>query len=110
MGKAQRRRGNTSKNKQYQRIRKSKHKTKDIDEIVEDLKPQNVLRLTKEQALDEDLPGLGQHYCVFCARYFVNSGSLSTHYKTKEHKKRVKRTKEEPYTIEDSKRFAGMEG
>lgn len=109
MGKAQRRRGNTSKNKQYQKVRKTKHKTKDIDEILEDLKPENITKLNV-QALDEDLPGLGQHYCVFCARYFINSDSLNVHIKTKEHKKRVKRTKEEPYSIEDSKKYGGQQG
>ena len=57
--------------------------------------------------IDEDLPGLGQFYCIFCSRYFLNQKSLEIHYKTKEHKKRVKVTKEKPYTIEDSKLFAG---
>ena len=57
--------------------------------------------------IDEDLPGLGQYYCIFCSRYFINQKSLDIHYKTKEHKKRVKVTKEKPYTIEDSKLFAG---
>jgi bud site selection protein 20 len=109
MGKTQRRRGNTSKNKQYQKIRKTKHKTKDIDEILEDLKPENMVKLTNQQ-INEDLPGLGQHYCVFCARYFIDKSSLDGHFKTKEHKKRVKRTKEEPYTIEDSKKYGGQQG
>ncbi len=107
MGKAQRRRNNTSKNKQYQKIRKTKHKTKDIDEIVEDLKPENLIKL-QNQKPDEDLPGLGQFYCIFCARYFIDKSALQAHLVTKEHKKRVKRTKEEPYSIKDSLKYGGI--
>jgi len=109
MGKCQRRRKNTSKNKQYQKVRKTKHKTKDIDEILEDLKPENIVKL-QSQPIDEDLPGLGQHYCVFCARYFTDKNTLEAHFKTKEHKKRVKRTNDEPYTIADSKKYGGQMG
>ena len=110
MGQTMRRRKNLSKNKQYQRTRKTKNKTKDLDQIFDDLKPENIIKLQTQQPIDEDLPGLGQFYCVFCSRYFIGQSSLDTHYKTKEHKKRLKRTKEEPYTIEDSKRFAGQMG
>ena len=104
MGQCQRRRKNLSKNKQFQKIRKTKRRTKDIDEIVNDLKPENIIKI-QNQKLDEDLPGLGQFYCVFCARYFINGDSLKTHYKSKEHKKQIKRTKEPTYTINDSKKF-----
>ena len=109
MGQTQRRRKNLSKNKQYQKIRKTKHKTKDIDEILEDLKPENIIKL-QNQKIDEDLPGLGQFYCVFCSRYFIDKHTMEAHFKSKEHKKRIKRTKEEPYTIEDSKKYGGQQG
>jgi len=99
----------TIKNKQYKRIRKTKHKTKDIDEILEDLKPENIIKL-KNQELDENLPGLGQHYCVFCSRYFIDKASQEFHLKTKEHKKRLKRTKEDVYTIADSRKYGGQQG
>ena len=109
MGQTQRRKKNTAKNKQYQKIRKTKHRTKDMDEIITDLQPENIIKL-QNQPLDEDLPGLGQHYDVFCSRYFINKVSMETHFKTKEHKKRVKSSKEEPYTIADSKKYAGQMG
>lgn len=102
-----RRKANVAKNKQYQRARKTKHKTKDMDEILNDLKPENLIKITN-QPIDEDLPGLGQIYCVMCSRYFQRKEALETHYKTKEHKKRLKRLKEEPYTIADSKRYGGL--
>lgn len=106
MGHAQRRRGNTAKNKQYGKARRTRNKTKDLDQIVDDINPINAMKF-QNMAVDEDLPGLGQYYCIFCARYFVNQRTLDEHYKSKEHKKRVKTTKEKPYTIEDSKLFAG---
>lgn len=49
--------------------------------------------------MNEDLPGLGQHYCVHCSRYFVSDLAIIAHFKTKEHKKRFKVcTTEVPYT------------
>ena len=106
MGHTQRRKGNTAKHKQYGKARRTRNKTKDLDQIVEDLDPKNSLKFTN-MPIDEDLPGLGQYYCIFCSRYFINQKSLDIRYKTKEHKKRVKVTKEKPYSIEDSKLFAG---
>jgi len=38
--------------------------------------------------VDEDLPGLGQHYCTPCARYFHDETTLSNHLLTKDHKRR----------------------
>ena len=55
------------------------------------------------------MPGLGQHYCVPCARYFVSDKAIDAHYKTKEHKKRFKICNtEEPYSIEEAERAAGL--
>ena len=45
---------------------RTKRRTKDIDQIHEDLRPENAERL-RSQAVDHDLPGLGQHYCLTCA-------------------------------------------
>ena len=106
MGHAQRRKGNTAKHKAIGKSRRTRNKTKDMDQIVEDLDPKNILKF-QNLPIDEDLPGLGQFYCIFCSRYFVNKKTLDDHYKTKEHKKRVKSSKEKPYTIEDSLNFGG---
>ncbi len=45
---------------------RTKRRTKDIDQIHDDLKPENVERL-RNQETDLDLPGAGQHYCLQCA-------------------------------------------
>ncbi|KAL2992540.1 hypothetical protein AAZX31_10G052500 [Glycine max] len=38
--------------------------------------------------VDEDLPGMGQYYCLHCDRYFANITVRDEHFKTKRHKKR----------------------
>ena len=71
MGKCQRKKGSTAKHKKYGKNRRTRNETKDLDQIVEDLQPEKFLRIQNPE-IDENLPGLGQFYCVFCARYFVN--------------------------------------
>ncbi len=80
---------------------KNKHYLKDLDLIHEDLKPENKSKL-ENQNIDEDLPGLGQYYCIDCAKYFVNLQTLNDHLKTKTHKRQLKKLKEPIYTIQDS--------
>jgi len=45
---------------------RTKRRTKDLDQIHEDLRPENADRL-RNQDIDHDLPGSGQHYCLTCA-------------------------------------------
>lgn len=59
------------------------------------------------QDVDLDLPGAAQHYCLHCARYFIDEKSLNDHFKTKVHKRRLKALELEPYTVEESERAAG---
>jgi hypothetical protein len=76
--------------------------------VFEDLIPEVSDRLL-HQPMQEDMPGLGQHYCVTCARYFVSDNAIQVHFKTKEHKKRFKViSKEEPYSIEEAERAGGL--
>lgn len=60
------------------------------------------------QDVDLDLPGAAQHYCLHCARYFIDEQALKEHFKTKVHKRRLKALELEPYTIEESERAAGL--
>lgn len=48
------------------KIYKTKRKTKDHDQIHEDLKLKNAVKLLNQQE-DIDLTGSAQHYCVHCA-------------------------------------------
>jgi bud site selection protein 20 len=57
--------------------------------------------------VDFDKPGLAQHYCLHCAKYFINDRAMQDHFRTKKHKLRLKALEMDPYTIEESERAAG---
>ncbi|XP_053433077.1 zinc finger protein 593 isoform X1 [Nycticebus coucang] len=69
---------------------KAKRRKPDLDEIHRDLRPQVPTRpLSNPDAEpDPDLPGGGLHRCLACARYFIDSANLKTHFRSKDHKKR----------------------
>lgn len=79
---------------------KTKRRTKDLDLIYEELASQKQIDGLLNQPIDETKPGLGQHYCIHCAKYFETAYALKTHLKTKVHKRRVKELKGVPYTQE----------
>ncbi|KAJ8623628.1 hypothetical protein MRB53_032158 [Persea americana] len=58
---------------------------------------------------DEDLPGMGQFYCLHCDRYFAKVSVRDQHFQTKKHKKRVKQMMgPAPHTQLDAELAAGM--
>ncbi|CAF1557680.1 unnamed protein product [Adineta steineri] len=59
------------------------------------------------QPIDYDVPGAGQHYCLYCSKYFIDEHNLQHHIKGKFHKRRVKDLKTEAYTLEEAERAAG---
>ena len=73
------------------------------------MSPANFEKL-KTQALDPELPGAGQFYCVQCARYFIAEAPLTEHYRTKLHKRRVKiLTNETAYTQKEAELAGGLQ-
>ena len=69
--------------------KKTKKRTRDIDQIYEEIKPEKVDQTKSDMTKwDEDKPGLGQFYCIACARYFISPKAMEDHAKTKPHKKR----------------------
>ena len=87
---------------------KTKRYTRDVDQIVHtDMLPKNTVKLLNQE-MDEYKPGLGQFYCVVCARYFISYKALEAHLKTKEHKKRVKTCSEIPYSQAEADMAAGL--
>jgi len=94
------------------RQHRTRHRTKDLDQIHEDLKPENQGKLLEQQQQQEeedmDLPGMGQFYCIECSRHFVNQDSLDKHKVSKQHKSRIKQLRTEPYTIEEAERAGGL--
>lgn len=76
-------------------------------QIDNDLQSDNTEKLLNQE-VDIDKPGGAQHYCIHCARYFINQQALEEHFRTKVHKRRLKALELEPYTIEESERAAGI--
>lgn len=60
----------------------------DLDQIQADLLSPRHLQQYKETKAAEDLPGLGRHYCIECAKWFETETSLVLHRKGKPHKRR----------------------
>ncbi|OMH83367.1 Zinc finger protein [Zancudomyces culisetae] len=87
---------------------RTKRRTKDLDQIQQDLSQPEALEKIQNQEPDADLPGLGQHYCIECSKHFVNEESLSNHKRGKIHKKRVRILKEPAYTQKEAELAAGM--
>ena len=56
---------------------------------------------------DDNLPGLGNFYCVYCARHFADLVTLDRHKLTKAHKRRLKDVKQETYSQEVADYSAG---
>ncbi|KAE9369607.1 hypothetical protein N431DRAFT_345302, partial [Stipitochalara longipes BDJ] len=81
---------------------------RDLDQISEDLRSPKHLEQHKSSKAAEDLPGLGQFYCVECAKWFESEHSLVTHRKGSTHKRRVKSLKDEPYTQQEAEAAIGL--
>ena len=75
---------------------KNKAIERGMDQVYEDLQPENLEKLKAKEA-DVSLPGLGQFYCVACVRHFSNVQALTEQWKTKDHKRRKKTLKEKPF-------------
>ncbi|CCK72640.1 Bud20p KNAG_0L00170 [Huiozyma naganishii CBS 8797] len=88
---------------------KTKRRTKDLDLIYEELANPETIQKLLNQPLDENKPGLGQHYCIHCAKYCETAIALKTHLKTKVHKRRVKELKGVPYTQDVANAAAGLD-
>ena len=76
-------------------------------QIATDLKPDRAQKLLKQE-VDLDKPGLGQFYCVHCAKHFISAKAFADHVRGKPHKRRLHALKTDPYTVEESERAAGM--
>lgn len=87
---------------------KTKRRVRDLDLIFyDDMKSAETRSALRNQEMDETKPGLGQFYCIECARYFENKVARATHLKGKVHKRRVKELNERPYTPLEAQAAAG---
>lgn len=93
----------------HKRSRRKRFLARAIDQVHEDVSdPMKAEALRSNQPIDFDLPGLGQHYCVECARYFIDAQTLDEHTRTKRHKIRLKELREKPYSQAEAEAAAGM--
>jgi len=106
MGKPQRKKRTHKSIKDFKKKFRTRKRTKDIDEVHEDVEKKSDALL--HQKVDSDLPGQGQFYCLFCARYFMDEKTLTSHKKTKNHKKRMRELKDKPYSQAEAEMAAGM--
>ncbi|KAH9479906.1 Zinc finger protein 593 [Psilocybe cubensis] len=107
MGRLRRSRAHHAR-RDVQRGARTRVRTRDLDMIqLIDLDPKNRAAL-EAQAIDYEKPGLAQHYCVECAKYFETDAALQSHWRSKVHKRRLKQLREPAYTIEESERAAGL--
>lgn len=79
-----------------------------MDLIHGDISLKESIQRLKNQPLDENKPGLGQYYCIECAKYFEAQPTLDRHTKSKIHKRRVKDLKQRPYTNLESEAANGL--
>ncbi|XP_037072523.1 zinc finger protein 593 homolog [Pollicipes pollicipes] len=82
-------------------------RTKDLDEIDADLEKKNAEKLLNQE-MDLEKPGFAQFYCIHCSRHFIDQTALDDHFRTKVHKRRLKALEDEPYSVAESERAAGM--
>ncbi|SCV74879.1 BQ2448_7908 [Microbotryum intermedium] len=110
MGRVRRSRTHSNPKKNQAPGQKTRRYTRDLDQIHDDMKDGGKAKMidTMQHKDLEDLPGMAQHHCLSCARYFADAVSLATHKTSKPHKRRLKKLEEEPYTIEESRRAAGL--
>ncbi|GAV04450.1 hypothetical protein RvY_14724 [Ramazzottius varieornatus] len=84
-------------------------RTKALDQIYEELKLQSTNTFKKPLPINVELPGEGQHYCVECARYFVDGTTLKAHQTSKVHKQRARELKKNvPFSQKEAEAAGGM--
>ncbi|BCS24424.1 putative C2H2 finger domain protein [Aspergillus puulaauensis] len=87
---------------------KTKRRTRDYDQVCADVKSAKHLSQYKATQDPEDLPGLGRHYCVECAKWFESDYNMVAHRKGKNHKRRVRLLREEPHSQKIAEAAVGL--
>ncbi|KAL8784455.1 MAG: hypothetical protein Q9213_003978 [Squamulea squamosa] len=87
---------------------KTKRRTRDLDQVHADLRSSKHLLEHKTLKPAEDLPGLGQWYCVECAKFFESEHNMEQHTRGKNHKRRVRMLREEPYSQKEAEAAIGL--
>ncbi|EPE25977.1 C2H2 and C2HC zinc finger [Glarea lozoyensis ATCC 20868] len=87
---------------------KTRRRLRDVDQVAADIRSPKHLQQHKSTKASEDLPGLGQFYCVECAKWFESEHSLVGHRKGSTHKRRLKLLKEGAYSQQEAEAAVGL--
>ncbi|PYH84223.1 putative C2H2 finger domain protein [Aspergillus aculeatinus CBS 121060] len=87
---------------------KTKRRTRDYDQVRADIQSSKHLTQYKATKDPEDLPGLGQHYCVECSKWFESEFNLVGHKKGKNHKRRLRIIREEAHSQKAAEAAVGL--
>lgn len=87
---------------------KTKRRTRDLDQVHADIRSTKHLSRHRSAKSPEDLPGLGRFYCIECAKWFEGENSLLQHRKGKNHKRRIRALRAEPYTQKEAEAAVGL--
>ena len=68
--------------------KKTRRYTRDVDQVAADLENPRHLERFQETKAAEDLPGLGEHYCIECAKWFDGDVNYRSHLKGSKHRRR----------------------
>ncbi len=99
--------GTKAKKKAFKRRFWTCRRTKDLDQVQDEIVALEAGRRSLAAYLDEDAPGGGAHYCVVCARHFTSDAILAAHARSKPHKRMVKIAQEPQYTQKEADAGAG---
>ncbi|KAL9002966.1 MAG: hypothetical protein Q9188_004132 [Gyalolechia gomerana] len=100
--------GATRRIKTKRRTSAERFGNRDLDQIHADLRSSKHLTEHKTAKPAEDLPGLGQFYCIECAKWFESEHSMLQHRRGKNHKRRIRALKEEPYSQKEADAAIGL--
>ena len=100
--------GTKAKKKAYKRRFWVERRTKDLDQVQDEIVALETGKRTLEVYHDEDAPGGGMFYCMPCSRHFTSEGVLQLHCRSKPHKRMVKLVQEPQYTQKEADAGAGM--
>jgi len=87
---------------------KTKRLTRGLDQVKADLANPRHLTQYKSTKAAEDLPGLGEFYCIECAKWFEGENNLASHRRGKNHKRRVKELRAEAHTQKGADAAVGL--
>lgn len=111
-GKTTKKPGIRAKVKKYKRSAKTANRSKDIDQIQDELYAVQKAALPaaslSAKTYDDELPGGGQFYVWETDSHFIDEEAMNNHKKTREYKRRVKQLQEEQYNQDYAERAAGM--